>query len=77
MKFNRNFLRELQEKLRDSESYQMTKLSVQILLTSPKLYERDKKIIFHAIHNDYHRNGDPLSLRGLWNEKQLIQNMMF
>jgi ribonuclease D len=68
MTFTREFLRELQQKLANSDSYPMTKKQVQIL-TTMRLMETDKNVIFDAISNDVHRNKDPLSLRKLWNER--------
>jgi hypothetical protein len=68
MTFNQEFLRELQQRLADSDSYQMTKNQVQIL-TKMQLWETDKNVIFDAISNDVHRNKDPLLLRKLWNER--------
>ena len=68
MTFTREFLRELQQKLANSDSYPMTKKQVQIL-TKMRLVETDKNVIFDAISNDVHRNNDPLSLRKLWNER--------
>ena len=71
------FLRELKKKLNGSDSYRMTKNSVNFfLLKSRQLYEIDKNIIFDAICNDTLCN-DPLSLRNLWNEKGLISNLRF
>lgn len=73
MTFTREFLRELQQMLANSDLYQMTKNQVQIL-TKMRLWETDKNVIFDAISNDVHRNRDPrnkdpLSLRKLWNER--------
>jgi hypothetical protein len=68
MTFNKEFLRELQQRLLDSYSYPMTKQSVKFLLNSI-LLDTDKNVIFDAIRNDVHRNNDPLSLRKLWNEQ--------
>jgi hypothetical protein len=67
MTFN-NFLKELQEKLKGSESYPMTTHSVRILLNM-RIQQKDINIIFDAINNDTFHNNDPLSLRNLWNEK--------
>ena len=68
MTFNKEFLRELQQRLANSDSYRMTKNQVQIL-TKMQLWETDKNVIFDAINNDVNRNNDPLSLRKLWNER--------
>jgi phosphatidate phosphatase PAH1 len=68
MTFNQEFLRELQKRLANSDSYPMTKKQVQIL-TKMQLWKTDKNVIFDAISNDVHRNKDPLSLRKLWNER--------
>lgn len=70
MTFPREFLKDLQKRLAnsDSDSYPMTKNQVQIL-TKMRLVETDKNVIFDAISNDFHRNNDPLSLRKLWNER--------
>ena len=72
------FLRELKKKLNGSDSYRMTKNSVEFLLKSRQLYdETDKKIIFDAIHNDAFHNNDPLSLRNLWNNQNLNSKLRF
>ena len=68
MTFTREFLRELKQRLANSDSYQMTNQSVKFLLNS-KLLDNDKNVIFDAIRNDVYRNKDPLSLRKLWNER--------
>jgi hypothetical protein len=68
MTFTREFLRELKQRLGNSNSYRMTRKQVQILTKMP-LMETDKNVIFDAISNDFHRNKDPLSLRKLWNER--------
>ena len=77
MTFTREFLRELQQKLKGSNSYRMTKQSVMFLLTSKRLQETDKNVIYDAISNDVHRNKDPLSLRKLWNERIKYSNLNF
>ena len=77
MTFNQEFLRELQQKLEGSNSYRMTKQSVMFLLTSKRLQETDKNVIYDAISNDVHRNKDPLSLRKLWNERIKNSNLNF
>ncbi len=88
MTFNQEFLRELNEKLKDSYSYRMTKQSVEFLLKSRQLYEDDKKIIFDAISNDTFCNDslckkdtlcnkDPLSLRNFWNNKKIDSKLRF
>ena len=65
------FLRELDQLIQCSNLYPMTKRSVQILLSSRKHCEINKNIIFDAINNDAIRNNDPLSLRNLWNTKNI------
>ena len=77
MIFSIEFLRELQQKLEGSNSYRMTKQSVMFLLTSKRLQETDKNVIYDAISNDVHRNKDPLSLRKLWNERIKYSNLNF
>ena len=81
MTFTKEFLRELQKILNGSDSYLMTKQSVEFLLKSKQLHEGDKKIIFDAIHNDILRQNkeqsDPLSLCAWWNEKKLIPKLEF
>ena len=67
------FLKELEQKLKVSNSYPMTKNSVQFFLNYRQLCETDKKIIFDAIRNDTFRNKDPLSLCDLWNEKNIFK----
>lgn len=76
MTFTREFLRELQQRLANSDSYPMTKNQVQIL-TKMRLVETDKNGIFDAISNDFHRNNDPLSLRKLWNDKINDEKLKF
>ena len=76
MTFNQEFLRELQQRLANSDSYRMTKNQVQIL-TKMRLVETDKNVIFDAISNDFHRNNDPLSLRKLWNDKINDEKLKF
>ena len=76
MTFTKEFLIELQEKLANLDSYPMTKNQVQIL-TKMKLHKKDKNVIFDAINNDSHRNGDPLSLRKLWNERIIDPKLRF
>lgn len=71
------FLRELKKKLNGSDSYRMTKNSVEILLKSRQLYKIDKNIIFDAIYNDTFGNEDPLSLRNLWNNQNLNFELRF
>ena len=76
MTFTRDFLRDLQKIIDDSNSYPMTKNQVQIL-TKMRLCETDKNVIFDAISNDVHRNKDPLSLRKLWNERIKDSKLFF
>jgi len=68
MTFNKEFLRNLQTKLIGSDSYPMTKTSVDFLLKSKELHDTDKDTIFDAIRNDDSRNRDPLLLKQLWKE---------
>jgi hypothetical protein len=70
------FLKELEQKLKGSESYPMTTHSVRILLNM-RIQQKDINIIFDAINNDTFHNNDPLSLRNLWNEKRLISKSQF
>jgi hypothetical protein len=77
MTFNRNFLRELQEKLRDSDSYSMTKQSIEFLLNSKQLRDTDKNVIFDTIRNDVYRNDDPLLIKQLWNENIVDSKLRF
>jgi hypothetical protein len=69
-------LKELEQKLKGSNSYPMTTRSVKILLNM-RIQQNDINIIFDAINNDTFHNNDPLSLRNLWNEKRLISNLRF
>jgi len=66
-------LKELEQKLKGSNSYPMTKNSIQFLLKSRPLYKNDKKIIFDAIRIDTLCNEDPLSLCDLWNKKNIFK----
>ncbi len=68
MTFKKEFLRKIQEKLTGSNLYPITNQSVNFLLNSQRLYYTDKNVIYDAIRNDVCRNGDPLSLKQLWNE---------
>ena len=77
MTFNRNFLRELQEKLNGSESYSMTKQSIEFLLNSKQLRDTDKNVIFDTIRNDVYRNDDPLLIKQLWNENIVDSKLRF
>ncbi len=77
MTFAREFLREIQQRANSSGSYPMTNYSVNLLLTSKRLQETDKNVIYDAISNDVHRNKDPLSLRKLWNERIKYSNLNF
>jgi len=80
MTFKREFLRELQQKLRVSDLYSRTKYTVN-LLVNKQLQDSDKYAIFDAIHNDILRQNkeqsDPLSLCAWWNEKKLIPKLEF
>ena len=77
MTFNKEFLRELQEKLRDSDSYSMTKQSIEFLLNSKQLRDTDKNVIFDTIRNDVYRNDDPLLIKQLWNENIVDSKLRF
>ena len=68
MTFNQEFLRELQKKMNGSDSYRMTKQSVEFLLKSKQLLDTDKKIIFSSLVNDISKNQDPFSFAVFWNE---------
>jgi len=80
MTFKREFLRELQQKMRVSDLYPITKYTVN-LLVNKQLQDSDKYAIFDAIHNDIIRQNkeqsDPLSLCAWWNEKKLILKLGF
>ena len=76
MVFNKEFLKELQTKLTGSNSYRMTKQSVEFLLKS-KLRDNDKRIIFDAIRNDVCRKGDPLLVKQFWNENINDSKLLF
>jgi hypothetical protein len=77
MTFNKEFLRKIQERLANSDSYRMTKQSVEFLLKSQRLYYTDKNIILDAIRNDVCQNGDPLSLKQLWKENIHDSSFLF
>ena len=64
----RELLRELKQRLANSDLYPMTKFSVTELLKSIRLQETDKKIIFSSLVNDNSKNKDPLSLAVFWNK---------
>lgn len=66
MTFNKEFLRKLHERLANSDSYRMTKTSVEFLLKS-SLQNADKHVIFDAIRNVVYQNGNPLLLKQFWN----------
>jgi hypothetical protein len=76
MTFNREFLKELQQRLDGSDSYRITKQSVEFLLQS-SLRNSDKNIIFDAIRNDTSRNEDELKLRQFWYENIDDSNLRF
>ena len=75
MTFNKNFLRKIKERLNGSDSYRMTKTSIDFLLKSKQLHDSDKRIIFDAIRNDIFRNGDPLLVKQFWNENMNDLNL--
>ena len=78
MTFTREFLRKLQQILTTgSDSYRMTKTSVDFLLKSKQLRDTDKHVIFDAIRNDSHKNGDPLLVKQLWKENINDSNLRF
>ena len=77
MTFNKEFLRDLQKKLRDSDSYSMTKQSIEFLLNSKQLRDTDKNVIFDTIRNDVYRNDDPLLIKQLWNENIVDSKLRF
>jgi hypothetical protein len=78
MTFTREFLKELQKRLAnsDSNSYPMTKKQVQIL-TNMRLMETDKNVIFSSLIDDISRYKDPESLSIFWNEQINDQNFKF
>lgn len=76
MTFTKEFLRELQKRLANSDSYLMTKQSVKFLLNS-KLLDTDKNVIFDAIRNDVYRNEDPLLLKQFWNDNIVDSKQKF
>lgn len=71
------FLRKLQERLTNSDSYRITKTSVDFLVNSKQLRNTDKHVIFDAIRNDVCQNGDPLSLKQFWNENIVDSKLSF
>ena len=77
MIFNKEFLRDLQKKLNGSDSYPMTKQSIEFLLNSKQLRDTDKNVIFDAIRNDVYRNDDPLLIKQLWNENIVDSKLRF
>ena len=78
MTFNKEFLRKLKQILTTgSNSYPMTKYSVAGLLTFKQLQINDKHVIFDAIRNDSHKNGDPLLVKQLWKENINDSNLRF
>lgn len=74
MTFTKEFLRELQKILNGSDSYLMTKQSVEFLLKSKQLLDTDKYVIYDAIRNDIYQNRDPLLLKQFWNENIVDSN---
>lgn len=77
MTFTKEFLRELQKILNGSDSYLMTKQSVEFLLKSKQLLDTDKYVIYDAIRNDIYQNRDPLLLKQFWNENIVDSNTQF
>jgi len=76
MPFTREFLRELQQKLANSDSYPMTKKQVQIL-TTMRLMETDKNIIFSSLIHDISRYEDKNSLSIFWNKQINDEHLKF
>ena len=74
MTFDKDFLRELKQKLANSDSYRMTKQSVEFLLKS-KLRDNDNLIILNAIINDVYQKGDQLLVKQFWNENMNDLNL--
>ena len=77
MVFNKEFLRELQKRLNGSSSYPMTNQSVNLLLTSKRLQDTDKKIIFSSLVNDNSKYNDPFLLAVFWNDNINDTNLKF
>lgn len=77
MTFNKEFLRELQKRLNGSSSYPMTNQSVNLLLTSKRLQDTDKKIIFSSLVNDNSKYNDPFLLAVFWNDNINDTNLKF
>lgn len=77
MTFTQEFLRELQQRLANSDSYPRTKLTVNWLLGSKKEHKENKFLIFDAIGDDTSRNKDPLSLKKLWDTKVADPTLVF
>ncbi len=73
----RELLRELKQRLANSDLYPMTKFSVTELLKSIRLQETDKKIIFSSLVNDNWKYNDPLSLAVFWNNRINNPNLKF
>ena len=77
MTFKKEFLRKLLKKLNNSDLYPMTKQNVNLLLTSKRLQDTDKNIIFSSLVNDISKNQDPFLLAVFWNENMNDQNLKF
>ena len=76
MTFNRKFLRELQQRLANSDLYPMTKKQAQSLINM-QLVETDKNVIFSSLIDDISRYEDKKSLSIFWNEKINDKNLKF
>ena len=77
MTFKKEFLRKLLKKLNNSDLYPMTKQNVNLLLTSKRLQDTDKNIIFSSLVNDISKNQDPFLLAVFWNDNINEQNLQF
>jgi len=77
MTFNQEFLSKLQKSLNGSSSYPMTNQSVNLLLTSKRLQDTDKKIIFSSLVNDNSKYNDPFLLAVFWNDNINDTNLKF
>lgn len=77
MTFNKDFLRKLKQRLNGSSWYPMTNQNVNLLLTSTRLQENDKKIIFSSLVNDNSNYDDPFLLAVFWNDNINDTNLKF
>jgi len=69
MTFTQEFLKELKQRLNNSNLYPRTKYTVKCLLKSKKEHQANKLLIFDAIGDDTSHNNDQLSLKKLWDTK--------